>query len=141
MNRIKITFLFVSAVMLSACSSSKKSATAPAPAPAPTAATVTPYLPPPVMKKPVNGVFPPRNEQLTAIQATHPEVSMQTLTEGYKIYTGACTNCHHAKNIYSFPEDAWPAIMDDMAHRARISHAEKDAVYKYVLAIKATQPK
>lgn len=139
MNRITFPFLLVSVVLLSACSASKKSA--PAPAPAPAAATATPYLPPPVMKKSVNGVFPPRNEELTAIQATYQEVSMQTLTEGYKIYTGACTNCHNAKNIYSFPEEAWPAIMDDMAHKARISHAEKDAVYKYVLAIKATQPK
>lgn len=138
MNRIKICFLLVGAVLISACSASKKNATAPAPAPA---ATAAPYLVPPVMKKPVNGVFPPRNEELTAIQATYQEVSMQTLTEGYKIYTGACTNCHNAKNIYSFPEEAWPAIMDDMARKARISHAEKDAVYKYVLAIKATQPK
>mgnify|MGYP000878498701 CR=1 FL=1 len=139
MNRIKTLFLFASAVLLSACGSSKKSATAPAPASA--ASTATPYMPAPVVRKPVNGVFPPRNEELAAIQVAYPELSMQTLAEGYKIYTGVCTNCHHAKNIYSFSEETWPAIMDDMAHKARISHAEKDAVYKYVLAIKATQPK
>jgi hypothetical protein len=31
--------------------------------------------------------------------------------------------------------------VDEMAIKAKISNEQKDAVYKYVMAIKATQPK
>ncbi len=75
------------------------------------------------------------------MQADYKDITMQTLTNGYSIYTGVCTNCHGAKSIYSRPAATWPAIIDDMAQKAKITDAQKDAVYKYVLAIKATQPK
>jgi mono/diheme cytochrome c family protein len=67
---------------------------------------------------------------------------LEKLKEGHAIYTaGACINCHGAKNIYEFPEAQWKDILDDMAQRANISVDQKDAVYKYVLAIKAAVTK
>ncbi len=84
----------------------------------------------------------PGDEELAAIRLRYDEMTMEKLKQGHTIYTqGACVNCHGAVNIYNYGEERWKTIVDDMAKRAMISAAEKDAVYKYVLAIKATQPK
>ncbi|MDP2385732.1 MAG: cytochrome c [Bacteroidota bacterium] len=139
MKTTQLAFLTITIALITACSSSKKanttvvsSSSTPANTPA------TPF----VVGKPANGIYPPGNEELTAIQVKHKDVTLEKLQEGYKIYTqGACINCHGAENIYAHTEDQWEGIIDDMAQKARISDPEKDAVYKYVLAIKATQAK
>lgn len=82
----------------------------------------------------------PGETQLKAIQSKYPETTMETLKEGHGIYTGVCTNCHGAKNIYSRSEEKWPGIIDNMAKKAKITDVQKDAVLKYVLAMKAAQP-
>jgi mono/diheme cytochrome c family protein len=125
-------------LIIAACSSAKKSSsstTSTAPAPTtPTAATLP--------AKPANGIYAPGNEELVAIQEQYKEVTLDQLKEGYFLYAkGACVNCHGAKNIYLFGEAHWNTIIEDMAPKARISDAQKDAVYKYVLSIKATQPR
>lgn len=77
-----------------------------------------------------------------ALQKEFPSETLTKLNEGYELYTkGACVNCHNAKSIYKRDLASWKDIIDNMADRAKITMAQKDAVYKYVLAIKATQPK
>ena len=134
--KLTISSIALAALVIVACSPSKKSTSS--------TATTTPSGPVAGSSMPVkssNGVYSPGNEELAAIQVKYKDVTMRTLSEGYYIYTGVCTNCHPAKNIYSHAEESWPAIMDDMALRSRLTATEKDAVYKYVLSIKATQPK
>jgi hypothetical protein len=141
MKKSKLTFIIIAALVIAACSSSKKIASSPASLPP--AATTTELPPTPFLfAKPADGVYAPGNEELMAIQAQYKEVTLARLKEGHIIYTeGACTNCHGAKSIYERGEEQWKGIIDDMAQRANISDAQKDAVYKYILAIKATQPK
>lgn len=145
---ITLSSVALAALLIAACHSSKKTtssvaSTPPATTTAPTATVATapvasgPMLP----SKSKSGVFAPGEEELNAIQLTFKEVTMQTLTDGYAIYTGACTNCHGAKSIYSRPTERWQGIMDEMAPEAKLTPVQKDAVYKYVLSIKATQPK
>lgn len=129
------TFIFLSASLIVACSTSKKTATtAMVPASKPDA--------PMVAAKPNNGIFEPGNDELMAIQAQYKETTLAQLKEGYTVYTiGACVGCHDAKNIYKRPTAQWKGIIDEMAEKANLSPTAKEAVYKYVLAIKATQPK
>lgn len=135
------------ALIIAACGSSQKHTTAMAKdpavpvAPPPVSTNTIPTEPPPPAVKPSSGIVPPTNAELAAIQGRYPDVTMQTLIDGHKLYTGVCTNCHPAKSIYSRPEEMWPGLIDDMAMRSKLTNAQKDAVYKYVLAIKATQPK
>ena len=97
-------------------------------------------LPPPVISG--NGVYPPGEQELTAIQIRYADVTSEKLKAGHALYTaGACVGCHSAQGIYQYSETQWKTIMDDMAAKAQLTENEKDAVYKYVLAIKATQPK
>ncbi len=95
-----------------------------------------------ILLKPETGVNMPGDAELKAIQLAYADITMEKLKEGYFIYNkGACINCHGAANIYQYGESAWKNIIDDMAEKAAISALQKDAVYKYVLSIKATQPK
>ena len=135
-------------VVFAACRATKNNTTstttstptpsvAAAPAPTVTTTAATNNFPQP---KSTNGVYPPGNEELVAIQKKYPDVTLAALQQGHQIYTvGKCINCHGPKNIYKRGEEQWKDIIDDMAERAKLSDADKDAVYKYVLAIKATQ--
>ena len=76
-----------------------------------------------------------------SVQSKYAGTSMQVLTDGYKLYTSVCTNCHDAKNIYREPEQLWPGIIDAMAQKASLTAVQKDAVLRYVMSVKAVQKK
>ena len=137
MKTLKIVSLSALLGLAIACGSSqsKVAATTPPPPPPPPAPTVA-------VEKPDNGVHEPTQKEYLAIQEKYINVSLDQLKEGYKIYSqGACINCHEAKNIYKRSDEKWGHILDDMAEKARLSDSEKDAVTKYVFAIKAGQSK
>lgn len=136
MKTLKIVSLSALLGLAIACGSSQSNV----------AATTTPPPPPPAptvaVEKPDNGVHEPTQKEYLAIQEKYINVSLDQLKEGYKIYSqGACINCHEAKNIYKRSDEKWGHILDDMAEKARLSDSEKDAVTKYVFAIKAGQSK
>ena len=94
-----------------------------------------------VAKSP-DGIYVPGNEELIAIQAQYKDVTLDELNQGHAIYTqGSCIRCHSAQNIYIHGETEWKEIMDDMAQKAVLHDAQKNAVYKYVLSIKAASSK
>lgn len=137
----KNTLIIVSALLIVACNTSKKNATTAAPPTPVSAGTNTVSASPILLARSADGIYPPGNAELTAIQVNYKEVTMEKLKEGHELYTsGACINCHNAKNIYRYPVGQWIGIIEDMAQKAQITDAQKDAVTKYVLAIKATQP-
>ena len=113
MTILKITTIALTALILNSCGASKKSA-------APIATT--------------NII--PGDAELKAIQVRYSDVTMQTLTEGHSIYTGACTNCHGQKNIYKRSEASWLHEIDDMSPKAKLTAVQKDALTKYILAMK-----
>lgn len=127
-----LSILVISCIFLSACRTTTKQ----------TSSTVLPTPPYPlVYVTPSIGIYPPGKDELAAIQVQYPEITQKQLTEGYSIYTeGACIRCHQAKNIYNYTEISWKSIIDEMARMANISVEQKDAVYKFVLSIKAVQP-
>jgi cytochrome c553 len=89
-----------------------------------------------------DGIYAPGEKEVMSLQMQYPDVTLDKLKEGHQLYTlGACVNCHGAKNIYKRDESRWKSIIDDMAKMAKLTEAQTDAVYKYVLAIKANQPK
>jgi cytochrome c1 len=121
------------------CTSRKKTTTSKELAPV--ASAPASVGPPVLMAKSATGIYAPGEAELQAIHMRFSDVTMQTLQDGYLLYTGTCTGCHEAKSIYKREEGRWPGILDEMAPKSKLSPSQKDAVYKYVLAIKATQPK
>ena len=81
-------------------------------------------------------VYTPGDAQLKAIQVKYADVTAATLKEGYDVYTGPCTNCHGKKNMYHDSEAEWQHNIDRMAPKAKITDAQKDALWKYVLAMR-----
>lgn len=87
-----------------------------------------------------NGIMIPTNTQLLAVRAKYPDVTMDELSEGHKIYVGVCTNCHGAKSIYNRDETRWTKIIANMAPKAQLSDVQTAQLTKYVMSIKASQP-
>ncbi len=114
MTILKITSIALTALILTACAS-KKSST------------------------PATNIIPGDSE-LKAIQIKYPDATMAMLTEGHSIYTGVCTNCHGQKSIYNRSEASWLHEIDDMSPKAKLTAAQKDALTKYILAMKTTAP-
>ncbi|MDZ4664495.1 MAG: hypothetical protein SGJ15_06430 [Bacteroidota bacterium] len=143
MKTTKLIALVVLALIIVACSSRKKTTSSSSATTNTTATHTSTVSSGPVMvSKSAEGIIYPGDQELTAIQLQHKDVTMAQLKEGYELYTKtACVGCHDAKNIYKRPLDRWKNIVDDMAKKADISETQKDAVYKYVLSIKATQSK
>ncbi|MBA3664080.1 MAG: hypothetical protein H0W61_07735 [Bacteroidetes bacterium] len=142
--------IVASLIIITACNSSKKSstsATKPAVIPVAAGTSTTASIPTSTVSsvnivKSTNGIYAPGNEELIAIQKQYKDVTLNQLNQGYEIYTkGACIKCHGAIEIYPREEVQWGSVINDMAYRAGISASEKDAVLKYVLSIKATQPR
>ncbi|MES2140189.1 MAG: hypothetical protein V4511_10830 [Bacteroidota bacterium] len=137
--KTKIILVIISALIIAGCSASKKSSTSTASSTPVSAAPTKNNL---LFVKPAEGIPAPGNEELIALQVQYKDVTLEKLKEGHAIYTeGACIGCHAAVNIYQLEEAQWKGVVDDMAQKAYLSDVQKDAVYKYVLAIKATQPK
>lgn len=114
MTILKITSIALTALILTACAAKKSSA--------PTASII------------------PGDAELKAIQVKYPNTTMAMLTEGHSIYTGACTNCHGQKNIYKRSEGSWLHEIQDMSPKAKLTENQKDALTKYILAMKAAAP-
>lgn len=140
MRTVTLSFIALFVLIIAACSTSKKSTTS-------TASTSNSTITPApstnsFLLKPAGGVYAPGDVELTAIQAQYKDVTLEKLKLGHAIYTqGACVNCHKALSIYDRGEAQWKNIIENMAAKANMNDSDKDAVYKYVLAIKATQAK
>jgi mono/diheme cytochrome c family protein len=79
----------------------------------------------------------PTEAQLTAAKTKFPDATMEVLKKGHVIYyDGACIKCHGPKRIVTRDEKEWVGILDDMARKAHLSAEEKDAVWKYIMAVK-----
>lgn len=138
MNQPFLSIILIFLLLVASCRTAKK-ATVTAAASSPTATSAAPPFP---LTQPVDGSPAPSNDALTAIQKQYADATIEQLKEGHSIFTtGACINCHGVSKIHQYGEAQWKSILEDMAQRASLSESQKDAVTKYVLAIKASQPK
>lgn len=87
--------------------------------------------------KPAVILYLPNEAALAIIQKSNSNTSMALLNQGYKLYTtGACINCHEARDINDFSNLHWGHIIDDMAIKANITTEEKTAVLNYIVSVK-----
>jgi cytochrome c1 len=79
--------------------------------------------------------------QATSIKTRFSDVTAEELKTGHSVYTGACTKCHGQKNVVKYTEESLFKILDNMSKKAKITDAEKQALQRYCLAIRATNTK
>ena len=78
----------------------------------------------------------PGEAAFKAVQVKFGAVTAETLKKGYAVYTGPCTNCHGKKNLYNQTDEEWLDDINRMSGRAKITEEQKDALWKYVLAMR-----
>ena len=78
----------------------------------------------------VPNLAPPVSPAMTA-RAGRPA---STLEEGRRLYTGRCATCHTIDPVGKYSAPRWREIIAEMADKAKLSPAEKDAVLAYILA-------
>jgi cytochrome c5 len=145
--KTKLALLSLSALVIYSCHTSKKSTTSTTSS-ANTNTTVatstiatTPSVAVVRTRKAADGVYEPGEEEVAAIKPQYNDATLQQLKEGYTLYAiSACKSCHGAANIYAYREDKWLFILQDMAYKAKLTAPQKEAVTRYVFAIKAADP-
>ena len=71
------------------------------------------------------------------ITSTSRDVSK--LERGRQLFVRRCIECHTLPPIWKYSREDWPKIVNDMAHRASLDPAEREAVVAYILAVRASE--
>jgi len=64
-------------------------------------------------------------------------VDERTLREGRSLFVSRCIECHTLPVVSRYDPVAWPWLVDNMAHRASLKPAEREALVAYLLAVRA----
>lgn len=110
----KIVFIIIAVVSVTAACKTKKAVTS--------AATTDPAM----------------DAQLTAVKLRFPDATKEELQKGHSIYTGACTKCHAPKDVTVYTEPRLLEIVDVMASKANLDPAEKQALIRFAVGVRAT---
>ena len=64
-----------------------------------------------------------------------PDVTTQSLERGREIYIQKCSGCHLLRIPSRYTSRQWPKVLDTMAARAKLTRAQKHAVFEYVMSV------
>lgn len=78
----------------------------------------------------------PKDNELAAAQKRWPDVTKESFTQGYTIYTTKCTKCHGDKGIPGKSEADWGKYIGYMAPKANLTAAETETLTRYVYTIR-----
>jgi len=62
-----------------------------------------------------------------------PTVSLEDLKTGREIYVKKCSSCHQLHLPSQYNEKVWSANLTEMQARAKITDAEKQLIYQYIV--------
>ena len=71
--------------------------------------------------------------------STSLRTSLAKLERGRTLFVHRCIECHTLPALWHYTPKDWEQIVNDMAHRASLKPAERDAVIAYILAVRATE--
>ncbi len=54
------------------------------------------------------------------------------LAEGKSLFVNNCAKCHNLKNPNNYTKEEWTPILLRMQKKAKITDAEREAIYNYV---------
>ncbi len=93
------------------------------------------------LKTEMQGAFeertsPPVTPALLALAGSG--ASKDALTEGHKLYTTRCTECHDLELLDSRSMTAWRSIVGGMSRRAKITDAQQERILDYIAVAQRT---
>jgi cytochrome c2 len=66
---------------------------------------------------------------------------MDDLKKGHAVYYSSCTKCHGAKDVTGYSEPDLKKVVDGMSEKASLNAADKEAVWRYALAVNLASKK
>jgi hypothetical protein len=79
---------------------------------------------------------PPVTPEMTKI-GKRRNVDLATLQEGRNLFVGRCIECHTLPIVTRYSSAEWPRLVEEMAERANLKPAQRNAVLAYILAARA----
>lgn len=79
---------------------------------------------------------PPVTAELARAGA-HQHVDLVALRDGRALFVSRCIECHTLPAVSQHSATEWPRIIDEMAGRASLKPAERDAIVAYISATRA----
>ena len=114
---MKIKYLSIALMLLTACSTSKKSTTSSSVSTPTATSTETAVQSAPVTAATVKDV-----------------VTVKEMEDGKKLYVTHCTSCHSMKAPFEYTTEQWNKILPNMSKKAKIDDATQESIRKYLLA-------
>ena len=74
------------------------------------------------------------NNYAPRVTSRKQDVDVHKLERGRTLFVHRCIECHTLPALWKYSAEDWPQIVNDMAHRANLKPAERDAVIAYILA-------
>jgi mono/diheme cytochrome c family protein len=68
--------------------------------------------------------------------ASVPPGSDATVTQGRDVYARNCNKCHGYPDPTTVDEGKWPSVIEEMGGKAHLSQGDRDAVLKYIMAVR-----
>ena len=76
----------------------------------------------------------PANAELAIAQKRWSDATVQSLTDGYTIYTTKCNKCHGLKTISKYSEPEWDHEIKKMAPKSKLTEIETETLKRYIFA-------
>jgi len=77
----------------------------------------------------------PKQEELSAMQQKVPDVTLDRLVEGYKLYKTKCSGCHGLHSPREYTAAQWDKNLEEMFPKAKIGDdASKSLIRDYLHA-------
>lgn len=93
------------------------------------------------LKKEMSTVFEERTSPPVTpafLAAAKVSTSPAALSEGHKLYTTRCTECHDLELLDSRGKEGWQRTVSGMSRRANLSSQEQDRILAYIAAAQNT---
>ena len=64
-----------------------------------------------------------------------PGTTVADLERGRSLYVRRCSGCHNLYRPQDYTPERWPRLVDEMAHKARLTGAERDDMVRFLVAV------
>ncbi len=77
----------------------------------------------------------PTDQDARAAASQWPGTSAADLERGRRLYVRRCSGCHNLYLPSAYPAEDWPALVDSMSERARLTSAQQADVTRFVVTL------
>ncbi len=81
---------------------------------------------------------PPSQEWIGRAESRWPDTSEAELLLGRRLFMERCNECHRHPDVTYLPEQQWPTTMVQMGKYAKLTDAERKAVFRFILTARAS---